>query len=56
MPRSSIAITAFVLAALAAPSAAMAAGHDANHDGLSDNWEQRHHLSLSPAATRTMTV
>jgi hypothetical protein len=46
MPRIAI-ITAFALAALAAPSGALAKSHDANHDGLSDSWEQRHHLSLS---------
>lgn len=47
MSRSAIATTAFVLAALAAPSGVMAATRDHNHDGLPDGWETRHHLSLS---------
>jgi hypothetical protein len=46
MSRSAIATTAFVLAALAAPSGALAASKDANHDGLPDGWEVKHHLSL----------
>jgi Bacterial TSP3 repeat len=47
MHRSAIATTAFVLAALAAPSGALAASKDANHDGLPDGWEVKHHLSLN---------
>jgi hypothetical protein len=46
MSRSAIATTAFVLAALAAPSGALAASKDSNHDGLPDKWEAKHHLSL----------
>ena len=46
MPRTAI-ITAFALVALAAPAGAMAKSSDANHDGLPDSWEQRHHLSLN---------
>jgi thrombospondin type 3 repeat protein len=46
MYRSAIATTAFVLAALAAPSGALAASKDSNHDGLPDGWEVKHHLSL----------
>src|SRR3954449_1530436 len=47
MHRRTLFPAALLLVALGAPAGAMAASHDANHDGLSDRWEQRHHLSLS---------
>ena len=44
MPPRTLIPTAIATALLALPAGAMAA--DRNHDGLSDSWEARHHLSL----------
>jgi hypothetical protein len=46
MPSPLVPTAAVALALLALPAGAMASRGDRNHDGLSDRWETRHHLSL----------
>src|SRR3954452_6452557 len=46
MSRSPFPIASATVTLLVVPSSALAARGDRNGDGLSDRWEQRHHLSL----------